>query len=216
MNIQNLSPKKAEIASLKKSLMFLHVGELRDLSAQLSLVDKGNKKVIIFRICHFFLTGEKLKVPKFPKESCAQRGKTYPLKANGLMLKGAYKNDLKTRIFFKRLVGSHFHFTAFGIDWLNERWMEGNPPTYLEFANMWEEEYYRRKENPVAPKEEWAYINFVRNFLTHSPEASKACVYQAWKDEREKNKAKAYQQIEKFLCALNQNRFSLSLNHFNC
>ncbi len=49
--------------------------------------------------------------------------------------------------------------SAFGIDWLNERWMDGNTPTYQEFADMWEAGYRRRKERGEKPKEEWAYIS---------------------------------------------------------
>ncbi len=62
-----------------------------------------------------------------------------------MILKGSYKNDLKTRLFFKNIVGDHFHFTAFGIDWINEKWMEGNPPTYRDYATMWQSEVDRRK-----------------------------------------------------------------------
>jgi len=176
--------------------MFFYVQELKELAVKLTLVDKGSKKAIILRICHFFLTGEKLAMPKFPKESCAERGKVYPLKEGELMLKGSYKNDLKNRVFFKSLIGSHFHFTAFGIDWLKERWIDGKPPTYSEFANMWEEKFRKRKKLPVASKEEWAYINFVSEFLSYSPEVSKSSIYNAWKIEREKQKAKAYQIME--------------------
>lgn len=179
-----------EIQVLKNSLTFLHVGELRDLALRLSLVDKGNKMELILRVLHFLQTGTKLTAPKFPENSCAKRGQIYPLQPSGLMLKGAYKNDLKTRLFFKELLGEHFHFTAFGIDWLNERWMQGDPPTYQEFADMWKQEYERRKSTAVAPKEEWAYINFVQNFLKHAPEASRATIHHAWECERQRHKAK--------------------------
>jgi hypothetical protein len=199
MDIQNSSLKKFEITQLRKSLMFLHVKELKKLSLHLSLIDKGNKKMIILRICHFLLTKEKLTTPKFPKKSCAQLGKEYIINTNQLMLKGAYKNDLKTRLFFKHLIGPHFHYTAFGIDWLNERWMDGNPPTYLEFADMWEEEYRKRKKSPAAPKEEWAYINFVKKFLINFPKASKVDINQAWQAEHKKQKASVYQHIENLI-----------------
>lgn len=184
------------MTDLKNSLLFLHVSELREIANQLSLVDKGNKKAIVLRICHFMKTGEKLSMPKIPKESCALRGKTYLISEEELMLKGAYKNDLENRLFFKRLIGSYFHFTAFGIDWLNERWMEGRPPTYREFANMWEAEYERRKKMPVSPKEEWAYINFVQGFLKDEPFADQERVNKAWQVEREKHKAKVYQLLD--------------------
>ena len=68
------------------------------------------------------------------------------------MLKGGYKNDLKTRIFFKSIIGDYFHFTAFGIDWLKEQWMKGEPPTYKKFADMWTKEYAYREANGSSQK----------------------------------------------------------------
>jgi hypothetical protein len=182
--------------NFEKSLLFLHVNELREIATKLSLTEKGNKMALIQRICHFLTTGEKLTVVKFPKESCAQRGKTYPIGDNELMLKGAYKNDYKTRLFFKRIIGPHFHFTAYGIDWLNKRWSEGRPPTYREFAKMWEQEHQKRKKAPVSPKKEWAYINFVQEFLSNYPSADQESIHQAWNAERLSHKAKVYQYIE--------------------
>lgn len=178
-----------QLRNFKESLLFLHVEELKSLATELSLVEKGNKIALIQRILHFFETGEKLTNPQFPKKSCAAKGQVYSLTKDTLMLKGAYKNDLKTRLFFKQLIGEYFHFTAFGIDWLNERWMEGNPPTYQQFAEMWEEEYRKRKEIPHAPKEEWAYINFVQKFTLSNPTASREMINSAWECERQKHKA---------------------------
>lgn len=188
-----------QMIALKESLMFLRVDELKDIAFRLSLVDKGNKMAIIMRILHFLETGHKLITPKFPEKSYSKRGMVYLLGKNELMLKGAYKNDSKTRIFFKKLIGDHFHFTAFGIDWLNERWMEGDPPTYQEFAQMWQEEQQKRKEMPVAPKEEWAYINFVQNFLLNSPAATRENINNAWKCERQRRKALIFKMLKIYL-----------------
>lgn len=191
-----------ELSAFKESLMFLHVEELRELALRLCLEGKGNKMVVINRILHFLETGQKLTVQKLPEISRSKRGLIYPLEKDTLMLKGSYKNDLKTRMFFKKLIGAHFHFTAFGIDWLNERWMDGNPPTYQEFANMWQEEYQKRKEMPVAPKAEWAYINFVQKFILSSPEASRECVHQAWESERQQHKNYIYDRLNDFCTAI--------------
>ncbi len=178
-----------ELVALRESLTFLHVDELREVAAQLNLLEKGSKMAIIIRILHFMKTGQKLTAPKFPECSCAKRGKSCPLEVTGLMLKGSYKNDLKTRLFFKKVIGAHFHFTAFGIDWLNERWMLGNPPTYQEFADMWEDEYRKRQNAPASPKEEWAYIRFVQRYLTHSPDSSRDSLNVAWENERQRHKS---------------------------
>lgn len=187
MNIPLISTQ--EQAALTTSLLFLKVEELKTLARALLLPDNGAKKQIINRILHFLQTGQKINAPTIPAVSRAQRGKEYPLKASTLMLKGAYKNDLVTRLFFKALIGPHFHFTAYGIDWLNERWLSGNPPTYQEFAHMWQAEHERRAIMPAAPKEEWAYINFIQAFLNHSPHASREIVMLAWERERLRNKA---------------------------
>lgn len=181
---------------LKESLLYLHVHELKEIATRLALSDKGNKMTIVMRILHYLERGEKLTLPKFPEKSCAKRGQEYPLDKNTFMLKGSYRNDLKTRQFFKQLIGEYFHFTAFGIDWLNERWMEGNPPTYHEFAIMWQKEFQARQKSPVAPKEEWAYINFVKKHQLSSPNASKELVNKAWEDERLKHKTIVYEWID--------------------
>lgn len=189
MNVKNFSLSKDELLAFKRALTFFYVSELRELALKLALSEKGNKMALIVRILHFLESGEKLATPKLPESSRAKRGESYPLHPDTLMVKGAYKNDLKTRLFFKELIGDHFHFTAFGIDWLNDRWIEGKAPTYQEFAKMWQEEYERRKKMPAAPKEEWAYINFVQNYLKALPHASQSGVNSAWEEERQRQKA---------------------------
>lgn len=178
----------SEINNLKISLNFLHVSELKGVCNKLQLLEKSKKGELIFRIIKFLETGEKLVNLTFPKISCAKPSQIYELTEDALMLKGAYKNDLKTRLFFKKLIGEHFHFTAFGIDWLNERWMEGNPPTYKEFAIMWQEEMIRRKSSPAEPKTEWAYINFLQDFYEKYPESPREKATEAWEQRRAKHK----------------------------
>jgi len=190
MNNNNIS-----LAPLQESLNYLHIKELRDYCASLLLSTKGTKSTLIARIIHFLKTGEKIEVPKYPAISCAKGNKTFTPQPDSLMLKGLYKNDLKTRIFFKNLIGEYFHFTAFGIDWLEERWMEGKPPTYLEFAAMWQKEYAYRKENGSTPKDEWAYINFVQRYLLENPKASKDNILKNWDIERKRHK----NLVEKFI-----------------
>jgi hypothetical protein len=182
-NLTNL-----EFTVIRNSLTFLHVDELRKVAKKLGLLDKGSKMTIILRILHFKKTGEMLAAPQFPKCSYSQKGQIYPLEISTLMLKGSYKNDLKNRLFFKEVIGNHFHFTAFGIDWLNERWMLGDPPTYQEFANMWKDEYTKRQKTPASPKEEWAYIQFTQNYSTQSSETYRDHLNIAWEHERQRHK----------------------------
>lgn len=170
---------------LRASLCYLYVDELKIYCNKLHLCIKGKKLALINRIIYFLRTGEKTNLPKYPSNSL---GKSNTLNLDALMLKGAYKNDLKTRLFFKSIIGQHFHFTAFGIDWLEDRWMEGNPPTYKEFTDMWNREYEFRKMNKVLPKEEWAYINFVKRYLDENPNPTRNEILDRWEIERAMHK----------------------------
>ncbi len=186
------------MTSLETSLNFFYVSELKNLCETLSLSSKGKKRDLIHRIITFVKTGKKLVSLKFPKASCARRGEVHEISENNLMLKGDYKNDLKTRLFFKKLIGEHFHFTAFGIDWLNDRWMDGNPPTYQEFILMWKDEYERRKANPAAPKDEWAYIIFTKSYIKKFPGATREDINFSWDEERQKNKRYVEEMLKGF------------------
>jgi len=148
----NSSLSPSDFDQLNQSLLYLHVEELKEITVQLHISDKGAKGAIIAHILHFLQSGEELALPKFPAVSCAKKGVVPPLSPKSLILRGAYKNDFATLLFFKSLIGERFHFTAFGIDWLNERWLQGNPPTYQEFADMWIAETERRSHEKAAPK----------------------------------------------------------------
>lgn len=177
-----LSPH--EKSMLFDALYFLKMGELKALCLKLGLPYTAKKGQVIDTIKHFINTGKILEIPEIPTISKAVKGKAYPLAPDTKMLIGSYKNDAKTRAFFKKLIGNHFHFTAFGIDWLNERWQAGKPPTYQEFATMWQKEVDKRKEQKPQPKQEWALITFVQQYMEKHPQATKTQVNKAWHQKR--------------------------------
>ncbi|MBS0186197.1 MAG: SAP domain-containing protein [Proteobacteria bacterium] len=187
-----------DLKTLKEGLNFLHVEELKNLCRQLLLPIEGKKGILVLRILHFVETGKVMNNPKLPLVSCAEKGKDCPLTPNSFILKGSYKNDLKTRVFFKKLIGDDFHFTAFGVDWIHNRWMEGNPPTYQEFADMWRAETKRRQEEGSIPKEEWAYINFTQRFIKKNPGTQRQGLIEAWEKERLKQKENVTKIMENF------------------
>jgi hypothetical protein len=184
----NTSFSDSQIKKIENSLLFLNVSELKQVAKNLGLIFSKTKLELIDSIIYFLKTGIDKPSLIIPAVSKAKKGRSYQLLPNALMLHGSYKNDLKTRIFFKELIGPHFHFTAFGIDWLNSRWIFGNPPTYLEFSTMWQEQYLKSKTEKIAPKKEWAFINFVQNFLKDNQNSNKLIILNAWNVEREKNK----------------------------
>ncbi len=170
---------------LKENLSYLHIDELKAQLQALGLsVQAFNKQELIERLLHYAITGTELAPQEIPAISKASRSASYVLDPAARMLHGAYKNDLATRTFFKQLIGEHFHFTAQGIDWLRERWLAGKPPTYAEFAQEWQAEYERNKEQKRPPKQEWAYIRFIQNYTHQFPHASQKEMTQAWNTER--------------------------------
>jgi len=67
--------------------------------------------------------------------------------------------------------------------------LRGDPPTYLEFAQMWAAEYEKRKSRPAAPKEEWAYIRFMQEL---TPSMSREECDRLWQAEREQHKERVH------------------------
>ncbi len=182
-----MKTENLDFSELLENLLFLHVSELKDYCQRLGLSIKGKKLALAHRITQFLQTGQKTETPQYPAISCA-KNKNITLCPDAKILKGSYKNDLKTRLFFRGLIGQHFNFTAFGIDWIEERWLSGHPPTYQEFADMWQAEYLSRKTHGSAPKQEWTYINFVKRYILNNLNASRKEILEAWCLERNLHK----------------------------
>ncbi len=172
---------------LREALSHMHVAELEAQLEALNLSTKSfNKAELINRLMHYALTGKELLALEIPVISQSKRGTLYPLHPDTKMMHGSYKNDLKTRQFFKSLIGVHFHFTAQGIDWLPEQWLEGKTPTYAEFAKQWQRDYEQNKNQKRAPKQEWAYNRFVQSYMKDHPKKSKQEFLDAWEAQRQK------------------------------
>lgn len=183
---------QTEIDQLRISLLYMNMTELRYVSRFLHLPPNYTKLNLIERILLYVSSGIRSEQPRIPDVSRGTSKKSEPLMPHEKMLYGIYKNDAKTRLFFKQIIGEDFHFTAFGIDWLKDRWMQGNPPRYQEFADYWRAESQRRNVTKEQPKEEWAYLNYAQDFLRANPNASHAQIIAAWKNERKKQVEKAY------------------------
>lgn len=168
------------------SLNYLNMEELEEFCKKHAIPMQGRKRRIISRIKHFLTTGEVLKTIPLPISSKAKKNAPRVLKKDALILNGLYKNDDDTRQFLKQLIGEHFHFTAFGQEWIMSRWEEGKPPTYEEYAKIWQEEESRKKMPlyKATPSAEYAYLNFMQKYLSQHPNANKKSMLAAWKEER--------------------------------
>ena len=195
--------KKIDQEELYEALNFMNISELKNICGQLSLSEAGKKGELINKIMVFIKTGKLLQDKKMPEKSLAKNYPPQPLHENALMLYGSYKNDARTRALFKKLIGQRFHFTAFGIDWLNERWGLGSPPTYKEFAQYWIQETLRRKSAKQSPKKEWAYINFLQQAAHSNSQQTKSDLLKAWKKTRLEKKQAAQKIINQIISTIN-------------
>jgi hypothetical protein len=174
--------------------------ELKKLCLHFKIPSQDEKIKLIENI-QLYLTTGKINTQKTIPEICkAQPKKNYTLAPQTLILKGSFKNDLKTRMFLKKIVGDHFHYTAYGIDWIKNHWEQGTPQTYSQFASYWQSEYIIRKNSKPALKPEWAYLNFLNQYKKNNPTSSKSQAIAAWKTEREiyVKKIKTILNIENF------------------
>lgn len=161
------------------AIWYLTLSDLKSI-CKIFKISHGTKRFMVENIISFHVHGKEVEKQKIPEVSRGKKTNTAP-EPNDLMLYGRYKNDRPTLAFFKKLVGSHFHYTAYGIDYLNECWYAGNPPTYAEFAEWWSQESKKERE----PKQEWQYIKFCK---TLDPGLSRAEQNAAWKAVYEENK----------------------------
>ena len=167
---------------MRNSLLFLIMSELRDICIKLNINSKGTKQALINNICYFKEHNKEAK-PITPIASVKNTAQQY-ITAENFMIKGIYKNSKCARLFFQKIIGEKFHFTAFGIDWLNDRCAANNSPTYKEFSDMWIEQINIKRQ----PKEEWQYIIYVQNFLINKPNATRDELLNGWQNERMKHK----------------------------
>ena len=192
------------IKKLSDTLHYLNIKELKDLCTKYNLPTNIpapllKKPCLIQAIINYVQTGKVTLFKNLLPLISRTKVKLQELDPQTKILFGTYKNDLKTRLFMQKLIGSHFHFTVYGHDWIKERWMEGNPPTYQEFANFWQEQYlYRKSHNNSPLKQEWAYLNFLRMYTQQHPNVSKHEKLIAWEKIRKQKVKEAYEMLDDF------------------
>jgi hypothetical protein len=191
------SLSRQELAELQDALNYMSVAELKEWCHAFGISTTGKKGALVRRIGRFVSGRKGAEDAPLPPASCAKKGAIAKLAANALILSGSYKNNSATRVFMQTLVGPQFHFTAFGQDWIHERWRQGRPPTYQEFAAFWQEEIEKRKTRNATPKKEWAYLNFVQSYRTTHPGSSHGEVARAWGKERAARVRKAQQLLRR-------------------
>lgn len=175
--------KKKNLTQLESSIYFLKVGELKKIIQILNLNFSGNKPNMIRRIIAWYENKEenfKTEKPVTQIISPIANPKTH-------LMKGIYKNNAESRTIFQSLIGPHFHFTVFGLDWLNQQWNLGISPTFQEFAKFWQEEFEKRKIKKAPLKDEWMFLRFQKEFKEKHPNATNREFQSAWHKIRQEN-----------------------------
>lgn len=193
--MKKLSP--SELAELAQALNFQKMDELKWSCEQLQVSARGKKGEIIERIIHFAKTGSRQAPNTLPNTVTADPNKSYPIGINEPILAGAYKNNTQTRLFFKNEVGPHFHFTAFGQEWIRQQWQKGTAPTYGQFAAFWQTEYSARKHAEKKPRAEWAYLNFMQKYQKEHQTSSRKEMAATWKEAQRSYSERAKELIIK-------------------
>jgi hypothetical protein len=154
--------------------------ELRVLCKKYDLPVSGVKADLTARIIRYLETGEIIHpVPKI-KYTFRDSDKEMALEAKVVN----YKNDAKTRAFFKKQIGSHFHFNVHLINFVKSN----KNLTYEGLVQEWLAEE-KRRENPNYKTKIHAsceYNRFIREFFAREKEKNLSDAIAEWKKLKDK------------------------------
>lgn len=111
---------------------------------------------------------------------------------------GHYTNGPASRARFKQLIGPHFSFTSYGMEWIRRQWAAGSCPTYQDFATFWQTEFERRKAGGAyTSKKTLQRVQFFRKMGGKG--LSKIELERAWSAERERQAGVARAILERII-----------------
>lgn len=181
------------------SIYFLKVPELKQLLTDAGIKPTGSKQTMINSLIAY-AKGDSTRpsAPQFTDGERALRQKANQYDPTVFIVPGVYTNNRKSRELFLTLIGRHFSFTTYGMDWIKDRWAEGTCPTYQAFAEFWQEEYLRRKNNGAfKSKQTLQRVQFFRAMKDRN--LSKGELEDAWAREREHHATRAIASIRKII-----------------
>lgn len=189
------------LQALESAIYFLKVTELKQLCESHALCAKGSKQDLINTLL-CFAKGEGAATLNAIQSSAEKS-----LRANAdnfdesiYMVPGKYRNNRASRTILTELIGRHFTFTAYGMDWVKAEWHAGRCPSYLEFADYWQTEYERRKaRGDFASKQTLQRVNFFRTMKEKN--LSREALEAAWAKKRAEQAAIALSLFEKLQSA---------------
>ena len=182
---------ETDLDVIEKSIYFLKVSELKQLLTDAGIKPSGSKQSMINSLIAY-ANGDSTR-PSALQLSDAERAlrkKANQYDPTVFIVPGVYTNNRKNRKRFHSLIGHHISYTTYGMDWIKDRWAEGTCPTYQAFAEFWQEEYLRRKNNGAfKSKQTLQRVQFFRAMKDRN--LSKGELEDAWARERAEHSAKA-------------------------
>lgn len=186
---QSTAPDFAEeFNALSQAIYFLKVDELKAFAARAGIKPRQSKQGLIDALLAV-VCGAPISDPgkqAFNPRSAKSKALAARFDSDHHIVPGVYRNNATYRARFKQMIGSHFTYTNYGMDWIKQQWQDGKCPTYEAFAKYWQDEFKRRKNsNDFASKPTLQRVNFFRKMK--ALKLSKSELEHAWQAERTKN-----------------------------
>ncbi len=190
---------ETDLDVIEGSIYFLKVPELKQLLTDAGLKPSGSKQTMINSLIAYAKgDSNRPSAPQLSDGERALRQQANQYDPTVFIVPGVYTNNRKSRELFHTLIGHHFSFTTFGMDWIKDRWAEGTCPTYQAFAEFWQEEYMRRKnKGAFKSKQTLQRVQFFRAMKDRN--LSKGELEDAWTRERKHHATRAKESIRRII-----------------
>ena len=170
------------ITTFKESIYFLKIEELKSVLTYFKLSTSGGKKDLIARIFNHLDIHDAddsqvtRNLPSAHPENASVETHIMPKH---------YTNGREYREKFELMIGSHFTFTSYGMEWIRDCWGNGIYPSYQDFADYWSKEYDRRKNGGPY---KGPMTNRRVEFFKENSGMTKAELEELWASERQKHR----------------------------
>ena len=165
---------------LTEAIYFLKIDELKEIAGMLDVPPKGKKGDILNQIFAVFgIASDDFSVIDVFTLPAQHPSDASP--ATHIMPQH-YTNGKAARALFKDLIGPHFTFTGYGMEWIKACWAADIYPSYEAFAEFWRNETERRKTGAFKSLSTNRRVRFFRQHKG----MERPALEQAWSDERAK------------------------------
>lgn len=168
--------------------------ELANFCKKIDIPANGTKPVLEEKIVSFLKTGNYEPVYSANIKKRLKKSRREP-PPETIRLSDAipenYKNSQKHREFFTSVIGKHFHFTAYMMNYI-----KNNPGmTYQDYVNEWNAEYERRKDKNYKPPilKSCEYNQYIRDFFAANKGMSLNDAIRCWKYKKSRAGDNVYQ-----------------------